>query len=91
MTWEYARQLFSWTAPEERFLVFWEGDVTTSTREKLPPAKRPFPYRLHSVDDKAEKSYAKLIKPFVPASVKAAVRQIRATYRKADSGTDDRI
>lgn len=43
MTWEYARQLFSWTAPEERFLVFWEGDVTTSTREKLPPAKRPFP------------------------------------------------
>jgi hypothetical protein len=44
-TWllEHFDELFASTPPEERFLVFWEGDVTTSTREKLPPAKRPFP------------------------------------------------
>lgn len=40
---EHFDELFASTPPEERFLVFWEGDVTTSTREKWPPAKRPFP------------------------------------------------
>lgn len=40
---EHFDELFASTPREERFLVFWEGDVTTSTREKLPPAKRPFP------------------------------------------------
>jgi hypothetical protein len=40
---EHFDELFASTPREERFLVFWEGDVTTSTREKVPPAKRPFP------------------------------------------------
>ena len=40
---EHFDELFASTPPEERFLVFWEGDLTTSTREKLPPAKLPFP------------------------------------------------
>jgi len=40
---EHFDELFASTPPEERFLVFWDGDVTTSTREKLPPAKKPFP------------------------------------------------
>jgi hypothetical protein len=40
---EHFDELFASTPREERFLVFWDGDVTTSTREKLPPARRPFP------------------------------------------------
>lgn len=40
---EHIDELLASTPREERFLVYWEGDVTTSTREKLPPAKRPFP------------------------------------------------
>jgi hypothetical protein len=40
---EHFDELFASTPREERFLVFWDGDVTTSTREKLPPAKEPFP------------------------------------------------
>lgn len=27
----------------ERFLVFWDGDLVTSTREELPPASTPRP------------------------------------------------
>ena len=44
-TWllEHFDELFASTPREERFVVFWDGDVATSTREKLPPAKRPFP------------------------------------------------
>jgi len=40
---EHFDELFASTPPEERFLVFWDGDVTTSTRQKLPPAKKPLP------------------------------------------------
>lgn len=40
---EHFDELFASTPREERFLVFWDGDVTTSTREKLPPAKKPLP------------------------------------------------
>jgi hypothetical protein len=40
---EHFDELLASTPREERFLVYWEGDVTTSTREMLPPAKRPFP------------------------------------------------
>lgn len=40
---EHFDELFGSTPPEERFLVFWDGNFTTSTREKLPPAKKPFP------------------------------------------------
>jgi hypothetical protein len=39
---EHFDEMFASTPPEECFLVFWEGDVTTSTWERLPPAKRPF-------------------------------------------------
>jgi hypothetical protein len=40
---EHFDELFASSPREERFLVFWDGDVTTSTREKLPPAKKPVP------------------------------------------------
>ncbi|MGF9761940.1 hypothetical protein AAII07_42840 [Microvirga sp. 0TCS3.31] len=40
---EHFDELFASTPREERFLVFWDGDVTTSTREKMPPVKKPFP------------------------------------------------
>ncbi|WP_104108363.1 hypothetical protein [Nocardioides sp. 616] len=40
---EHFDELFASTPEEERFLVFWDGDVTTSTREELPPAKKPSP------------------------------------------------
>jgi hypothetical protein len=40
---EHFDELLASTPREERFLVFWDGDVTTSTREKLPPAKKPLP------------------------------------------------
>jgi hypothetical protein len=40
---EHFDELFASTPPKERFLVFWDGDVMISTREKLPPAKKPFP------------------------------------------------
>ena len=40
---EHFGELFASTPWEERFLVFWEGDAATSTREKLPPVKKPLP------------------------------------------------
>ncbi len=40
---EHFDELFASTPGEECFLVFWEGDATTSTWARLPPAKRPFP------------------------------------------------
>ncbi|HXH78358.1 hypothetical protein [Nocardioides sp.] len=40
---EHFDELFASTPREERFLVFWDGDATTSTREELPPAKKPWP------------------------------------------------
>lgn len=40
---EHLDELVASTPPEEHFLVFWEGDVTTSTREELPPVKKPLP------------------------------------------------
>ncbi len=36
-------ELFASTPREERFLVFWAGDATTSMRKKLPPVTKPFP------------------------------------------------
>lgn len=39
----YFDELFASTPREERFLVFWAGDATTSMREKLPPVEKPFP------------------------------------------------
>lgn len=40
---EHFDELFASTPREECFLVFWDGHATTSTREELPPAKKPFP------------------------------------------------
>lgn len=40
---EHFDELLAATPREERFLVFWEGDATTSMRERLPPVTRPFP------------------------------------------------
>lgn len=39
----YFDEFFASTPREERFLVFWAGDATTSMREKLPPVEKPFP------------------------------------------------
>lgn len=40
---DHYEELLASTPPEERFLVFWSGDLAASTREKLPPAKVPLP------------------------------------------------
>lgn len=40
---DFYEELLASTPSEERFLVFWNGDLATSTREKLPPAKTPPP------------------------------------------------
>ena len=40
---EHFDELLASTPREEHFLVFWDGDVATSMREKLPPVERPFP------------------------------------------------
>ena len=36
-------ELLASTPREERFLVFWDGDVTTLDAREVPPAKKPLP------------------------------------------------
>lgn len=40
---DHYEELFASTPVEHRFWVFWEGDLTSSTREQLPPVKAPQP------------------------------------------------
>lgn len=40
---DHYEELFASNDREQRFWVFWEGDLTSSTREALPPATTPWP------------------------------------------------
>lgn len=40
---DHYEEVFASAPEEERFWVFWEGDLTSSTREELPPVKAPRP------------------------------------------------
>lgn len=40
---DYYEELLTASEGPERFLVFWDGDLSFSTREKLPPATAPHP------------------------------------------------
>ncbi|RYB94884.1 hypothetical protein EUA93_11305 [Nocardioides oleivorans] len=40
---DHYEETFASAPEEERFWVFWEGDLVSSTREELPPATTPWP------------------------------------------------